>query len=128
MYNINPVGIGSLLISSVVSIAAYFGYLGSFIEPYSPFVSIAIALVMTPLIAIITGGRYYLKRSPQNDKLYDSAIPTQVCAVCKEAFESEDMLGCPFHGGSICSLCCTIDNVCSDVCKSLPLIQPLKQF
>jgi hypothetical protein len=50
------------------------------------------------------------------------------CTVCGQAYEKPDMAGCPFHEGSICSLCCTLEKSCHDMCKagaadsSLPLV------
>jgi hypothetical protein len=39
------------------------------------------------------------------------------CAVCQGSFERPDMAGCPFHEGPICSLCCSLDKDCHDMCK-----------
>jgi hypothetical protein len=30
------------------------------------------------------------------------------------------MATCPFHGGAICSLCCSTDGACKDACKPNP--------
>lgn len=62
LYNFNPVGFGSMLIASVVSIAAFFGAFGSVLQAFSPFVSIALAFVLSPVIALLTKGRYYIAR------------------------------------------------------------------
>jgi signal transduction histidine kinase/DNA-binding NarL/FixJ family response regulator len=37
--------------------------------------------------------------------------------VCENAFEPSDMASCPAYCGPICSLCCTLDMRCHDVCK-----------
>ena len=130
MYNINPVGMGSLIVASTISILAYFGYLGAILQPYSPFISIAIALIATPLIAIITGGKYYIKRDPKNDGIHsEQAVSLRECVKCGSKFELRDMLGCSFHRGAVCSLCCTIESKCGEECKynSQTVIYPLIQ-
>jgi hypothetical protein len=38
--------------------------------------------------------------------------------VCHEEFEMPDVALCPFHSGAICSLCCTLESSCKDVCKT----------
>jgi uncharacterized membrane protein len=35
-----------------------------------------------------------------------------------------DVALCPFHSGPICSLCCTLERSCKDVCKTTPDAQP----
>jgi hypothetical protein len=37
--------------------------------------------------------------------------------VCGELYEKPDTAGCPFHTGTICSLCCTLEKSCGDMCK-----------
>lgn len=54
LYAVNPVGVVSFAASSVLSIAVYFGLFGDRIQPYSPLVAVAIAVVLTPLMAILT--------------------------------------------------------------------------
>src|SRR3954464_4288183 len=63
LYAVNPVGFGSMLAAAGVSILVFFGGLGPVIEPYSPLVAIGIALVMPPILAIATKGKYYLRRT-----------------------------------------------------------------
>ena len=40
-----------------------------------------------------------------------------VCTVCQREYESPDMAHCPAYQGQICSLCCTLDARCDDLCK-----------
>jgi signal transduction histidine kinase/FixJ family two-component response regulator len=40
-----------------------------------------------------------------------------VCTVCQREYESPDMAHCPAYQGPICSLCCTLDARCDDLCK-----------
>jgi signal transduction histidine kinase/DNA-binding NarL/FixJ family response regulator len=37
--------------------------------------------------------------------------------VCGNSFEHNDMATCPAYQGNICSLCCTLDVRCQDLCK-----------
>ena len=52
----------SVILSAGLSILVFFGAFGSWIEPFSPIVAIVLALVLTPLIAVLTKGKYYLRR------------------------------------------------------------------
>ena len=63
LYAINPVGFGSMLISAGVSIVVFFGGLGPALQPFSPLVAIVLALVLPPVLALATRGRYYLRRT-----------------------------------------------------------------
>ena len=40
-----------------------------------------------------------------------------LCCICEREYEPEDMARCPAYGGPICSLCCTLDARCDDLCK-----------
>ena len=121
LYAINPVGFGSMLISAGVSIAAFFGLLGSAIQPYSPLVAIGLALVLPPVIALATQGRYYLRRTDDGIDLpmYDAdgnpsdAILT--CHVCRLEFERPDVTACFTHDAVVCSLCLSTDKVSDHV-------------
>src|SRR3954463_13338737 len=63
LYSFNPVGFGSMVVAAGVSILAFFGALGPAVQPYSPLVAIVLALVLPPVIAVATKGRYYLRRT-----------------------------------------------------------------
>lgn len=115
LYDINPVGLGTMLLAAAVGIAAYAGLLGRGVEAFSPFIALGTAFVLSPLLAWLTRGRYYVARQP-------TAVgsPGQMvrCSVCENRFESEDMAHCPAYGGAICSLCCTLESRCHDLCKT----------
>jgi len=112
LYDINPVGIGSMLIACILAFLAYTGVLGSYMQAFSAFVALGTAFALAPLIAWGTGGKYYLNR-PQ-----EGAIPgLSSCSVCSYKFDDEDMTHCPFYTGPICSLCCTLDTSCHDHCR-----------
>ncbi|MGO4394173.1 ATP-binding protein [Variovorax sp. M-6] len=42
---------------------------------------------------------------------------TQLCVICEREYEGPDMAHCPAYQGAICSLCCTLDARCGDLCK-----------
>lgn len=115
LYAVNPVGVGSFLLATGLSWAAYFGGLGQGLQPYSAIVAFVVALVATPLLAVATGGRYYLKRTddgiaePRFDADGSPATGDYVCHVCHQVFERPDMMSCPTHDEPICSLCLTTD-------------------
>jgi purine-cytosine permease-like protein len=119
LYAINPVGFGSMAIASVVSILAFYkvGPFGATMSAYSPFLAIAIAMVLSPLFAYLTKGKYYIARPPSiEDDPQGTALHT--CVSCGQEWESPDMAACPFHSGAICSLCCTLETSCHDMCKA----------
>lgn len=117
LYNYNPVGCGAMLIASVLSISAYAGLLGEVAAVYSAFISLFTAFGSAVLIGIATRGRYYLARSNGFHDLGE--VPERVrCCVCELDYEPDDIATCPFYEGPICSLCCSLDNHCHDVCKS----------
>jgi hypothetical protein len=63
LYAVNPDGFGSMIVSAGVSIAVFFGAFGPAIQPFSPLVAIGLALVLPPILAVATKGRYYLRRT-----------------------------------------------------------------
>ncbi|MEY2689307.1 MAG: hypothetical protein RL375_3506 [Pseudomonadota bacterium] len=59
-------------------------------------------------------GRY----APLGRAASHSALPAlQRCTICERDYEGEDMAFCPAYQGAICSLCCTLDARCNDLCK-----------
>ena len=42
---------------------------------------------------------------------------TRRCVICERDYEGPDMAHCPAYQGPICSLCCTLDARCGDLCK-----------
>lgn len=123
LHTVNPVGFGSMMIASVVSILAFFGAFGDYAAAYSPYIALVLAFVLSPVIAKATGGKYYLAREdtlaePLVVDGLNSAV-TLECTVCATDFERPDMAHCPFHDGAICSLCCSLDKACRDMCKKV---------
>ncbi|MDO9617866.1 MAG: response regulator [Pseudomonas sp.] len=118
LYDINPVGVGAMLIASLLSILAHGGLFGQLAQAASPVVALGSAMLFAPLIAWLTSGRYYLARSSDPLLLYPLGVTTTVqCGLCSNAFESEDMAFCPAYSTPICSLCCSLDARCGDACK-----------
>jgi purine-cytosine permease-like protein len=123
LYNFNPVGFGSMLVASAVSIAAYFNAFGAYAKAFSPLIALGIAMVLSPILAYATKGKYYIARVDKlelplivDGQLSAVEIP---CTVCSDKFERPDMAACPFHKGAICSLCCSLEAACHDACKKV---------
>jgi signal transduction histidine kinase/CheY-like chemotaxis protein/purine-cytosine permease-like protein len=115
LYDINPVGLGSMLIAAVLAIVAYAGVMGPEAEAFAPFIALVTALVLSPLLAWATRGRYYIARRSATRWAPGQSV---MCSVCDNAFESEDMAHCPAYDAPICSLCCTLESRCHDRCKT----------
>ena len=114
LYNFNPVGFGSMIGASVVSIAAFFGLFGAYAQAFSSFIALGVAFLLSPIIAIATKGKYYIARDPGLENVKGDEI---TCVSCGYAYERMDMTGCAYHKGSICSLCCSLEGACHDMCK-----------
>ncbi|MHC2335591.1 hybrid sensor histidine kinase/response regulator [Bradyrhizobium sp. USDA 4454] len=112
--DINPVGVGAMTIATVVSISAFYGLFGPTAKALSAFVALAVAFIAAPLIAWATDGKYYIARKPKRSWQNLESIQ---CCICEHAFEPEDMASCPAYAGPICSLCCSLDARCHDLCK-----------
>ncbi len=124
LYDINPVGVGAMGLASLLSIAAYLGLLGAMAQAFSALIALVTAFVSAPLIAWFTRGRYYLARSPEPVDVPMDGTPgaglftgLQRCTVCEREYERDDMAFCPAYLGHICSLCCSLDARCDDMCK-----------
>jgi signal transduction histidine kinase/DNA-binding NarL/FixJ family response regulator len=118
LYDINPVGVGAMGLASLLSITAYLGFFGPMAQAFSALIAMGTALLTAPLIAFITRGRYYIARQgvPTSDGSYRRYTLTR-CVICEREYEAPDMAHCPAYQGPICSLCCTLDARCGDLCK-----------
>ncbi len=120
LYDVNPVGVGAMGVASVLSIVAYLGALGPMAQAFSALIALVTALLVSPLIAWATKGRYYIARAPvpaaheDGDGHYKRLTR---CVICERDYEGEDLAHCPAYQGDICSLCCTLDARCNDLCK-----------
>jgi signal transduction histidine kinase/CheY-like chemotaxis protein/purine-cytosine permease-like protein len=115
LYDINPVGLGSMVLAAVLAVVSYSGFLGPVAAAFSSFIALGTALVLSPLFAWLSRGRFYIARQPQ---VLGAAGSSVRCHVCENSFEVEDMAGCPVYGAPICSLCCTLESRCHDRCKT----------
>ncbi|MAO39826.1 MAG: hybrid sensor histidine kinase/response regulator [Pseudohongiella sp.] len=120
LYDINPVGVVSVLIASIVGVLCYLGMFGDTPRHLAHFISLGLCFVCVPLIALLTKGRFYLARtSPEIDHIMVSTGPEEKaqCCICENHFERPDLAYCPAYEGAICSLCCSLDSRCMDACK-----------
>ncbi len=114
LYDVNPVGLGTMAIATLVSLIAHFGFLGEMAYALAPFVALIVAFIVSPLLAWQTKGKYYLVRKPRRAW---QTLSTLKCSICEHDFEPEDMAWCPAYSAPICSLCCSLDSRCHDMCK-----------
>ena len=114
LYDVNPVGPGSMALSGGIALAAHFGAFGTMAAALAPYIALVVAFAAAPAIAWATGGRYYLARKPRRGWAGHDAI---TCSICEHPFEPEDMAWCPAYAAPICSLCCSLDARCHDLCK-----------
>ncbi|NBW51109.1 MAG: response regulator, partial [Betaproteobacteria bacterium] len=147
LYDINPVGVGAMAMASLLSILAYLGLFGELAKAFSAVVALVTAMVTSPLIAWWTKGKYYLARASADGSQgspafcagqggacaaggghgakrrapltpgFGAAAQVQRCVICEREYEGPDMAHCPAYQGAICSLCCTLDARCGDMCK-----------
>ena len=171
LYDINPVGVGSMALASALSVAAYLGAFGADVKAFSAVVALVTAFLAAPALAWATKGRYYIarasigsvgdrpfcacqggaraaggaeirvsepasagwdglksrslwlrhdhgaERSAAHAPAPDGAPSVQRCVICEREYEAPDMAHCPAYRGAICSLCCTLDARCGDLCK-----------
>ena len=112
LFNINPVGCFSTLIASVLSIIAFSGILGHELQAFSSVIALMTALILSPLICYLTKGNYYIARQAD---VFEYGF--HQCGLCEAEHSAPDMAVCPMHSTSICSLCCSVDGRCHDMCK-----------
>lgn len=128
LYDINPVGFGAMFLATALGMVAYFGYLGETAKHLAHYMTLASCYLLVPCLAIITGGRYYLAREDSSEPTviavaqHHESEPDEAqalsCCICENEFESEDISHCPAYAGPICSLCCSLDARCMDMCKN----------
>jgi signal transduction histidine kinase/CheY-like chemotaxis protein/purine-cytosine permease-like protein len=134
LYDINPVGVGAMALASVLSVTAHLGLFGPMAQAFSAVIALGTAFIAAPLIAWTTGGKYYIARRSTMPEVRESgtsagavgdAAPDGLhsryalhrCVICEREYEGPDMAHCPAYQGPICSLCCTLDARCGDLCK-----------
>ncbi len=120
LYQINPVGFVSMIAGSAVSIPAFFGLFGELAQAFSPYLALVIAFVLSPALALLTKGEYYVARGGSSSAFLengDERYRLRECVQCGQEYETPEMSYCPFHKGDICTLCSTLDRDCHDMCK-----------
>ncbi|MDX2541405.1 purine-cytosine permease family protein [Streptomyces sp. WI04-05B] len=128
LYAVNPVGVVAFVVASGLSIAMYFHALGDTLQPYSPVAAAVIAFVLTPLMAVVTKGKYYLRRTddgieePLLDTDGNPSAVTYECHVCRQEFERPDVAACQTHDAAVCSLCLSTDKVGDHVLSAAPAV------
>ncbi|MFE5896551.1 purine-cytosine permease family protein [Streptomyces sp. NPDC056488] len=126
LHAVNPVGVVAFVAASGLSIAMYFHALGDTLQPYSPVAAVVIAFVLTPLMAIVTRGRYYLRRTtdgidePLLDAEGNPSGTTYDCHVCHQSYERPDLAACATHDAVVCSLCLSTDKAGAHVLPAQP--------
>ena len=114
LYDINPVGVGSVALAVVVAAISYVGLLGETMAALFSFVALGVSFFCAPIIAYLTNGKYYIARKPS---IEISKLKELKCCICENVYEAEDMASCPIYDAPICSLCCSLDARCHDSCK-----------
>lgn len=114
--DLNIVGLGASCAGCFLGILALMKILGIFLAAFAPFAALLVACLMAPFLAYLTKGHSYIARKLPENWLKNSQ--TKTCVICGHQFETEDMAPCPAYGGSICSLCCSLDSRCRDRCKA----------
>ena len=119
LYDINPVGVGAMGLASVLSVTAHLGAFGPLAQAFSAVIAMLTALLSAPLIAWGTRGRFYIARDSDGGlgQCHGGNQASTRCVICEREYESPDMAHCPAYQGPICSLCCTLDARCGDMCK-----------
>jgi len=112
LWDVNPVGVGAMGFASLLSTSAYLGAFGPTAQACCALIAAVTAFACAPAIAWITRGRYYLARP---GAAHSSAL--QRCTICEREYEGDDVAACPAYQGPICSLCCSLDARCGDLCK-----------
>ncbi len=113
LHDVNPVGFLSMGLGTVLALSAFVGVFGREAQAFSTVIGFGVAFCCAPLVAWLTQGKYYIARPPAPSPKGVSLT----CGVCDKPYETEDMAHCPAYGCHICSLCCSLDARCDDVCK-----------
>ncbi len=114
LYNFNPVGLVAFGAAAGLSIAAFFGLFGEFLASYSPLIALVVAFVLTPVMGLLTKGKYYIKqesdgiKEPRFDHEGTPVASVYACVACQQDYERPDVMYSHQHQGVICSLCKTL--------------------
>lgn len=115
LYDFNPVGLVAFGLAAGLSIAAFFGLFGEFLASYSPLIALVVGFVMTPIMGILTKGKYYIKNTTDGidePRFGSEGTPVATvyhCVSCNQNYERPDVMYSSAHHGVICSLCKTLE-------------------
>ena len=116
LYDINPVGVGAMAIAAAVALMAQLDLFGTMAQSLAPFLALVVSIVCVPTIALLT--RKADTTSPA------SRISTWAALTSVQLLHLRERLRAGRHGrpvpayaGPICSLCCSLDARCHDMCK-----------
>ncbi|NLR70231.1 response regulator [Novosphingobium sp. ERN07] len=112
LYDVNPVGVGAMLLSITASGLCQLHLFGEAAQAFAPLIGLGVAFGAAPAIAVLTKGRFYIARQREGD-----SEPEKTCAVCECSYQTADTAHCPLYSGPICSMCCTLETRCHDLCK-----------
>ena len=112
----NPVGFGAMGVASVVSIVAYFGAFGEFLDAWSPFLAITIAMVLSPRCRCLRP-EGTTSPAPRRSTPAERSTEQIQCSVCLEHYEKPDIIGCPFHKRRDLLAVLHAREACGSVCK-----------
>src|SRR5699024_2708954 len=62
LFRWNPVGVASLIIASGLGTIAALGFLGTFLQSTAAFFASILAAILTVVFAVMTKGKYYIKK------------------------------------------------------------------
>ena len=108
-------GLISFTLTSLISIAVFFGGLGSDLAAYSPIIALVVSLATPPIIAYATKGQFYMLRASDGiecalvDALGNPSNVEYTCVMCNGVFERFDMCASVKVGSHVCSLCLSVD-------------------
>ena len=89
--------------------------------------AIGLALVLPPILAVATKGKYYLRRTddgidlPMYDEHGNPSDDVLTCHVCRQEYERPDMAACETHDAVVCSLCLSTDKLKDHVLPAQPV-------
>lgn len=82
-----------------------------------PLIAVRVGVVCPPILALATGGRFYLKTTEHGvsaSRFADEGAPSDriyECIACNAEFERPDMLYSAYHGVVVCSLCRALERL-----------------
>ncbi len=131
--DLDAVGLGATALASTLGVAAHLGAFGPVAQAWSALLAMGLAFVAAPAIALalrkrrlpalaqIAAGQAAGHAPDRADEGAPLATrlrqATQRCTICERDYEAPDVVHCPAYGDTICSLCCSLDARCHDLCK-----------